>query len=376
MATNTRNALSRIESLLYEANIPKTSVLRIYSRKQAVGVDMREGVQLPIGDDDIHFFHLSESKYAETDTIIYESVVDAEKKVLNPKIWDGTALKKEIRTQILSLVSDMVTEFSKKHDTDIAVKNVYLTGSNLGFYYNQYTDIDVHFTVDAFSDELQQLMGIYIDTEYKDKHFIDLHPIEFYLMSDEQEKKPNLGGIYDLINETWVDDAHRITLNDEDYEACLQIALHYARKFDLITGELKRDIIEYRLQNDFEDELVVDGDRPEQIRRNKWIEIQANCDAIVLEFDALKDMRKKSFEDEFKQKDVTVIAVQSALDKSFTTNNIVFKILDRYGYIPMAKSIKYGIHKKMREDTDLNKNRDIYIDELSDLLPVLSQRGD
>ena len=313
-----------------------------------------------------HYGKLIYEGVTKAEKIINESIVDAEKKMLNPNIWNGDTLKDDVKQIIIKLTNSIADK------AGLVIKAIYFTGSNLGYYYNTYTDLDVHFTVsDELSyEESKDKVNKVIEESYKDTYFIQKHPLEFFLMDDAQENKSALGGIYDVLNDKWMVKAEKIDLSDEEFNQTSHIAMHYARTFDMIGGELKRDIIEYRLQDDLEDELNVEGDKPEAIRTLKWQEIVANIDAIVLQFNALKQMRKDSFEEGFSQKENTLVDIQSTKDRSLSTYNIIFKILDRYGYIPMAKEFKYDIQKRMIEDQDLENNRDQYISEISTLLQL------
>jgi len=381
------NPLKNISKVLYDIDLPKSDIIRIYLKgTTALGIDLNEHASKNIDDlakkltyngySNIHVFPIFESKYhPDLHKLLYnlhESVIDAEKKSLNPAIWEhDNTLKPSIKTIIITAVNEITQTFAKVNNNQLTIKNIYLTGSNLGYYYNTYTDLDIHFTVDEYTDEIQTLMAEFIDEHFKDTISIQNSVLEFYLMTPEQEAKENIGGIYDVQADKWLIEPEKISLSDEDYNACSTIAMHYARTFDMIIGELKRDLIEYRLQDDLEDDLDVENERPEIIRHLKWNEIKANTDALVLAFDGIKQMRKDSFTDEFKQSDITVTNIQSSLDRSYTTNNVVFKILDRYGYIPLAKKFKYGVHKEMRQDEQLDKNRDVYIDKMSNILNLI-----
>lgn len=373
--------LDRLPNILQELKLAKNYIKRVYVRDNAIGIDLIESESHKHDFynknlflkciNGVHVFPIHESRYREGDQVIFESIIDSEKKVLNPNLWDSNnKLIPSVKEQVLAVANDIIAQFSKETGIPLTMGSVYLTGSNLGYYYNTYTDVDVHFMVDEFSEEIQSLMATFIDKNFKDKTFIEKHPVEFYLMDKSQEAKRDIGGIYEVQEDKWIVQSEKIPMEADEYNACLQIALHYARKFDMIDGELKRDIIEYRLQDDLEDELAIQGERPKELRDTKWIEIKSNVDAIVLEFDALKAMRKTSFEDGFEQGDVTVTNVQSTLDRSFTTNNIVFKILDRYGYIPFAKKFKYDIQKRMIEDSNMDDHQEQYIDDISNVIKL------
>jgi hypothetical protein len=64
---------------------------------------------------------------------------------LNPVIWSGQKMKPEVRERLLMIAQDF-KEFLGL--SDLEVKDITVSGSNAGYTYTPYSDIDLHLVVD------------------------------------------------------------------------------------------------------------------------------------------------------------------------------------------------------------------------------------
>ena len=64
---------------------------------------------------------------------------------LNPAVWQGQEMKPEVRERLLTIAEDF-KEFLGL--SDIEVKDITVSGSNAGYTYTPYSDIDLHLVVD------------------------------------------------------------------------------------------------------------------------------------------------------------------------------------------------------------------------------------
>ncbi len=321
------------------------------------------GIKTRINDD-----HTSEIK-----DWIKESVIDFEKKDLNPILWSGKQLKKAASDIMWKSIDSVLKEagIDKERLTAVIIE-----GSNLTVYYNKYTDIDMHLYIEDVTDEEKEKMDDAIGIFNKKGDVVpgSKNVLEMYLMDAEQVNRVR-GPRYDLIKEKWLTAATKMNLPVETYKAAVEIALTFARDLDLAIGELKRDIIEYiALGEEVEDMLNVDVKRLEKTKTFKSDEIKADIEALVLKQENLKDMRRRAYSEEYDPKEETLYYLKvSDFDRAYTLNNIIFKILQRFGYIDPLKMIRYDVYSEALKKKDFDKKTDYYLKKVVKILSLFNK---
>jgi hypothetical protein len=125
---------------------------------------------------------------------------------LNPKLWDGDVLKKDVRNALIKFGQ----EWSKfaKIPKDL-IQDIVMTGGNANYNYTGKSDIDVHVIIDRsklfhdakFVEEyLQDKKSLWTLT-----HNIDVYgyPLEPYAQ-DDSIKYPKNQGVYSLMKNEWI----------------------------------------------------------------------------------------------------------------------------------------------------------------------------
>jgi predicted nucleotidyltransferase len=304
---------------------------------------------------------------------VTESVVDFEKKDLNPALWKDKKLKKEVADQIWEAIDSVLedTEFNRDNLTAVM-----LEGSNLTYYYNRYTDIDVHLYIEKVTEEDKEKIGDVIKEFNKKDTFIKgtKNNLELYLMPEEQYKRL-AGPRYDLINDKWLANPQKIEIPADMYKAAVEIALTFARDLDLAIGEIKRDIVQYvALNEEIEDMLHIDVSKFKEAKSLKLSEIKADLEALATKEQILKDLRKKAYSEEYIPKEETLYYIQAGeADRSYTLYNMIFKILQRFGYIDPLKIIKYDIYKKALENKDFDDKIEYYLKNIVKALGLFNK---
>jgi predicted nucleotidyltransferase len=126
-------------------------------------------------------------------------------KELNPKLWDGTKLRPEVRTKLLEIVK----EFIKFCDIpDFHPDLVYMTGSLCAFNYTSGSDIDVHIKLSFDDFDCPEMAEELFDAKrdvFTDKFDISIYgfPVEVYVQDHSDENIA--AGEYDLIKDTWIE---------------------------------------------------------------------------------------------------------------------------------------------------------------------------
>ena len=123
---------------------------------------------------------------------------------LNPKLWNGTKLRPDVRERLLIIAQDFLQELGV-HDLD--VKDITISGSNAAFSYTKHSDLDLHILVDMGNlpvDEVYKELFTAKKTIYNDTHDITIHkiPVELYVQ-DSRQPVVSLGE-YSVMNDQWI----------------------------------------------------------------------------------------------------------------------------------------------------------------------------
>jgi len=227
---------------------------------------------------------------------------------LNPKIWVNEKINSDVRIKLLDIADDFVDSLAMDWVKPI---DILFTGSLANYNWSEYSDIDLHLLYD-FSD-------IYENTEFVEDYFkakrnlwneehegISIYGFPVEISAEDSNNPAKSTGVYSLEMNKWVKlpkDISDARLN-EDY--IKETAADYMTKID-----------------DLFDELSAIKDT------EKFNKINSRAERM---FDRLKDMRKKSLETK---------AGEMASD------NIVWKVLRREGYIEKLRNIMTDAYDKM-----------------------------
>jgi hypothetical protein len=161
---------------------------------------------------------------------------------LNPQIWDGMQLKKDIKNKLLDIGQTWVEWVGLPQS---AVKDYILVGGNASYAYTSYSDIDLHILVDKRKiDNCPNLIDDYL----KDKkqlwsltHDITIlgHDVEVYAQ-DIKEPVPPDQGAYSLNNDQWITEPkhQEVNLNDPSIEKKVN---EYIEKIDDLIASTAED---------------------------------------------------------------------------------------------------------------------------------------
>ena len=125
---------------------------------------------------------------------------------LNPKVWEGDKIKKDIREQLLKIANDYFSGLDLK---DVDLKDIMLTGSLANFNWSDYSDFDLHLLID-FSDinEDTELVKKYLDAagkNWNDQHDIIIDGFDLEIYSQDVNEEHTSTGVYSLKNDKWIE---------------------------------------------------------------------------------------------------------------------------------------------------------------------------
>jgi hypothetical protein len=157
---------------------------------------------------------------------------------LNPQIWDGMQLKKDIKAKLLDIGQTWVEWVGLPQS---AVKDYILVGGNASYAYTSYSDIDLHILVDKRKiDNCPNLIDDYL----KDKkqlwsltHDITIlgHDVEVYAQ-DIKEPVPPDQGAYSLNNDQWITEPKHQEVNLDDPSIEKKVNEYIEKIDDLISS--------------------------------------------------------------------------------------------------------------------------------------------
>ena len=222
------------------------------------------------------------------------------KPTLNPKIWapDG-----EIDDEIINKLIDIADDFYNSLDISYEYDDLLLTGILANYNWSDYSDFDLHILLDT--EKLDDNKGFIEDLlksktdNWNDKHDIKLRGYDVELYIQPKDQKHDSTGVYSLKNKEWVNKP-KPSKEKIDKNTILKKYKKLTKKIDKIINKFNEGELKY-----VEAEKVISQ---------------------------IKKMR------------------QASLDKDgeYGSENLIFKLLRRNGYIEKLFSIKNkGYDKEM-----------------------------
>ena len=120
---------------------------------------------------------------------------------LNPLLWQDEELRPEVKMALLKIAKDFVEYV----EVPFEVKDLVLTGSQLGYYYTKHSDLDLHIIVDFNTVDCDREAAELFDTKrllYKKQYDISIRgvPVEVYI---EDSNFPAVSATYSLGDDGW-----------------------------------------------------------------------------------------------------------------------------------------------------------------------------
>jgi len=118
---------------------------------------------------------------------------------LNPALWDDHQLRLEVRHKLLKIARHFA-EFLKV--PDLRLKDITISGSNAGYNYSEFSDIDLHLVV-ADVEGREELYTAK-KNQYNFTYDIKLNgvPVELYVQDSKQTH--HSAGIYSVLKNKWI----------------------------------------------------------------------------------------------------------------------------------------------------------------------------
>lgn len=280
------------------------------------------------------------------DIFLFESVVDEVLKHYSPYVFKNPKsnipiIRKDLREKIINDI--------KLINKEVKVIDYFIKGSILTKQWNTNSDIDIFVRVDkAYNKEsLKELLAPVL-SQIDDKKFKDIpHPLQYYI-TNQPYNFENTEAAYDLKNNEWIKRSQSKKINVDEY---LDEFNEYVQKFSDFSEELRRDVIDYEILKDLPNDYLKDIQKKVD---SKLKEIENSLNDIIELYKDIKSERNDVFSTNMTPTEIKKYGIKTKLP-----GNVVFKMIERYHYLDLAKKIKkiIGSDKKLSQNEfeELNK---------------------
>lgn len=243
------------------------------------------------------------------------SIVDPVQDQLNSTLVQNNTFNPSARKYILSLVNKL-SKYTKIH-----ISKVWVLGSSLTYQHTPDSDIDVTLFIDkSTTPEELVLLNKEVAQEFNDQAFIENHPINFHFVAGEYNKF-KADAIYDLTENRWIKTPQKF----EDSE--MQQIINSCKGIE----EFQEILEEYNvLKQQLEGFSGSQEEFQEILEQAFWVSHL---------FYQIKDIRREDFNSE---------EDRSLPSANFRCSNIIFKLLEKYGFDELASNIASFFEQRLK----------------------------
>ena len=283
-----------------------------------------------------------------------EAVIDIPRRTYARGVFDDADTNNpKIKASVKALIDKQIEEF----ETEYPVVKIGLIGSILTKRYRDDADLDINVLFDVpvekREEERLRLSKKYLSVNNPDNIQGKLipgtkHPINFYFITDmktynDQEKKAD--AVFDIEDNKFIKRPDDFTFDPslyiKDFEKKVQ-------EIDVVKGELKRDIIDYReLEGLTADDVLNLQDKI----NDKLEEIEDSIKDIIKIGDTVDAERRAAFDRDMSPDEIRKYGIKNRLPKA-----VIYKMLEKYHYLKF--------YKKCKKILDDGKVTDKEIDDL------------
>lgn len=307
------------------------------------------------------------------------SILDYQRSDLCPDIWTPAhVLKKGIKKFILSSIDGFFEEHDIQGYTEFVVD--ILVGSALAtYFYKEDSDLDIKIVIDIptfqknnpnFEGQTEDDILLALKKLGRSSMWLTTiipgtsHPIDAYFISNREATEENLvkyDSLYSFILDDWIKYPKKL---QEDLSPSYilnyakDIAKRYLDKISLDIEQVKRDSIDFIMLHDYMKTLDKADLKQLYVDFNTALDkINKSVEDVVQDKEIIKNLRKKVFSDKELNNDFEKIMGSI----NFSDENLIFKIIQRYGYMRILSEISRLY----------NDDQEITPDEVNDILEIV-----
>ena len=281
-----------------------------------------------------------------------EAVIDIPRRTYAKGVFDDADTNNpKIKDSVKAQIDKQIEEFEKEYP----VVKIGLIGSILTKRYRDDADLDINVLFDVpvekREDERLRLSQKYLSAKNPDNIQGKLipgtkHPINFYFITDmktynDQEKKAD--AVFDIEDNKFIKRPEEFTFDPsmyvKDFEKKVQ-------EIDVVKGELKRDIIDYReLEGLTNDDVLNLQDKI----NTKLDEIEDSIRDIIKIGDGVDAERRAAFDKDMSPDEIRQYGIKNRLPKA-----VIYKMLEKYHYLKFYKKCKKILDDGKVDDKEID----------------------
>ena len=283
---------------------------------------------------------------------IKESIIDIPRKTYAPGVFDEADTKDpKIKSSVKQLIDNQIKDF----ESEYPVLKVSLIGSILTKKYRNDADLDLNVLFDV-PEEKREAERVRLSQKYlsaKNPNNIQgklipgtKHPINFYFITDQEtydDQNKKADAVYDIETNEFIkrpeDFVFDPSLYVKEFERKVQ-------ELDVVKGELKRDIIDYKELKELTPDDVLN--LQEKIK-DKLEEIEDSLKDIIKIGDGVDTERRAAFDKDMSPDEIRQYGIKNRLPK-----NVIYKMLEKYHYLKFYKYCKKILEDGVVTDKEID----------------------
>ena len=278
--------------------------------------------------------------------LIQEAVIDIPRRTYAKGVFDNADTNSpKLKQGVLDIIENQIKQFN-----DIRpVLKYSLVGSILTKNYRDDADLDINVLFDVPSPDrdvirkelaksLRNINGALVPGTK--------HPINYYIITDPNVKETNdkmADAVFDIKNNTFIRKAKEFKFDAKRYAADFEKKV---REIDVVQGELKRDLIDYRELKELDPNDILDL---QELINAKVIEVEDSINHLVAIGDEVLKDRATAFATDMTPEEIKDFGRKNQLPK-----NVVYKMLEKYHYLTFYKALKDIIKDGEITDAELD----------------------
>ena len=267
-----------------------------------------------------------------------ESIIDIPRNTYAKGVFDKADTKDPIiKPSVIALINKQLEMFEEEYP----VVKVGLIGSILTKRYREDADLDLNVLFDVPKEKREEerlrLSQKYLSAKNPDSIQGKLipgtkHPINYYFITDmktyiDQEKKAD--AVFDIESNKFIKRPDDFTFDKSMYMKDFE---RKVQEIDVVKGELKRDIIDYReLEGLTSDDVL----NLQELINEKLDEIEDSIRDIIKIGDGDDADRRAAFDKDMSPDEIRQYGIKNRLPK-----NVIYKMLEKYHYLKFYKKCK------------------------------------
>ena len=255
-----------------------------------------------------------------------EAIVDAPSKKLSDIFDDNGKMKNEVVNTIHRGIKEIQTAFAGLEITDY-----FVVGAAVTYQYTDESDIDTTVVVSKDLDkDLFKKVDKWIEHNLDPKYKYGKRPYQFKINAKGRENK-NADAAYDVRKQEWIKapDAERTSA---DYEKVVNDPKSYERKIYMAVERSIQPSLQRLDQQIKKDNSLTNA-------------VKELMQSAYKKYEIIKNFRGKSYGSDKR--------TDSRISQNWGVGNVIYKFLDREGYINVFSEIKHAI--KSNYDVDLKE---------------------